>query len=50
MPVQNQFSNSWDIADIVFLWVVVGWGGMYAKSFLGKAQPVVLRFGWGFGN
>ena len=36
---QNQVSNSWDIADIEFLWVVVGGGGG-VKSFLRKTQPL----------
>ena len=48
---QNRVSNSWDIADIEFVWVVVvvggGGGGGGVKSFSCKTQPVRLMLGWG---
>ena len=42
---QNRVNNSWDIADIEFLWWVVGGG--CAKSFYCQTQPCVeVRLGF----
>ena len=43
---QNRVSNSWDIADIEFLW---GGGGVVHSHFIVKPN-LVLRLGWGFDN
>ena len=46
---QNRVSNSWDIADIEFVWVggVGGWG--LHSHYIVKPNHV-LRLGWGFDN
>ena len=44
---QNRVSNSWDIADIEFVWV--GWGG-WCRVILLSNPTLVLRLGWGFDN
>ena len=36
---QNRVSNSWDIADIEFVWWWVGWGGVCTVIILSKPQP-----------
>ena len=41
---QNRVSNSWDIAEIEFLW----WVGVQSH-FMVKPN-LVLRLGWGFDN
>ena len=45
---QNRVSNSWDIADIEFLW----WVGMHSHFHVkpNHCVEVVLRLGWGFDN
>ena len=45
---QNRVSNSWDIADIEFVWWV-GWVGGVQSHFIVKPN-LVLRLGWGFDN
>ena len=42
---QNWVSNSWDIADIEFLWWVVGVQSQFIVN-----PNLVLRLGWGFDN
>ena len=46
---QIRVSNSWDIADIEFLWWVCGWSSQ--SHFLVKPNRCVeVRLGWGFDN
>ena len=49
----NRASNSWDIADIEFVWWLVVVGGVQSP-FRVKLEPtlgsVELRLGWGFDN
>ena len=43
---QNRVSNSWDIADIDFLW----WWWWGVQSHFVVKPNLVLRLGWGFDN
>ena len=45
---KNWVSNSWDIANIEFVWV--GWGGWGLHSHYIVKPNLVLRLGWGFDN
>ena len=42
---QNRVSNSWDIAEIEFVWVGGGWGGVCTVIFMSNLQ---LQLGWGY--
>ena len=46
---QNRVSNSWDIADIEFMWWWWWWVVVCKVIFMSN-PTVVLRLGWGFDN
>ena len=41
---QNRVSNSWDIADIEFVWD--GWSGKFKVIFMSNPTYVMLGWGW----